>query len=146
MSTTLRMAAAMLLAMVPWAGRADDNARQAGDFTIYFNALTTDALPASQAQAYGLPHSARQGLVVVSVSHGSGAASTEVPATVTGTASTLLGAPVKLTFRNVDDGGHPSTLGTFTVPGPGTVRFDLMVRPEGGPATPLQFTHDYAGP
>ena len=122
---------------------AANGQQQVGDYTIYYNALSADALPAATMRTHGLTHSATQGLVVISVSRGNGANAVEVAAQVSGRAKTLLGKPLPLHFRNIDDNGSLSTLGSFTVPGTDTVRFELDVTPQGGPTTHLQFTHDY---
>lgn len=143
MRIALTFTIALAALALPLSSQADQGRQQVGDYTIYYNALAANALPSASMKTYGLQHSDRQGLIVISVSRGADAASVQVPAKVSGHASTLLGKAVPLKFRRIDDHGNLSTLGSFTVPGTGTVSFDLEVKPQGGPAAHLQFTHDY---
>lgn len=115
--------------------------RQAGDYTIYYNALSGADLPLVSTRAYGLRHTADQGLVTIAVNDRSGA---NVPLTVSGHASTLLGARVPIKIRYVNDGhGNHSVLVTFGVSSNQTLRFDLDVTPRGGTTTHLHFVHSY---
>jgi hypothetical protein len=97
-------------------------------------------LPAVAASNYKLPRSDTQGLLIIAVERNDGA---NVPAAVRGHAATLLGRSLPLQFRRVDENGSPSTLGTFTLPGSDTVRFDLDVTPQGGPTTHVQWVQDF---
>jgi hypothetical protein len=112
--------------------------QHSGDFVIRYNALTAAALPSAATIVYGLSRSNTQGVLIVTVERGG---RTGVPATVRGHAATLLGHAVALKFRSVDE--NASTLGTFTVPGNGSVRFDLDVTPQGGATTHIEFVQDF---
>jgi Domain of unknown function (DUF4426) len=143
MNRFLRFAPAVLLLFAACAACATDNVVQVGDVTIRYNALSADALPEASAKAYGLEHSAGQGLVNVLVSRdgdGSG-----VAAKVSGKAMTLLGAPVPIKFRIVNESGSQSYLGTFQVPGPGALHFVLSVTPVGEATQTIDFTQDFVG-
>lgn len=110
-----------------------------GAFVVRYNALPASALPATAAQRYGLAHSARQGLLNISVGRTEGATETAVPAEVRGHASTGSGTPVPVRFRTIDEGGGVSYLGTFRVPSSDTLRFDIDVTPQGGATQHVHF-------
>lgn len=138
-------APALLAACVLWAGIAQAGPGQVrGDgYTIHYNALSGDALPLVSTRTYGLRHSADQGLVTITVNAG-GAGGANVPFDAGGHASTLLGKPVPLTFRHVNDiHGNHSVLVVFDVSGGETVRFDLDVTPQDAATTHLHFIHSY---
>ncbi|HET6586815.1 MAG TPA: DUF4426 domain-containing protein [Oleiagrimonas sp.] len=117
---------------------------QSGQYTIHYNALSGDALPLASTRAYGLRHASDQGLVVIAVNKGDPDTGTNVPFGVSGHAATLLGKPVPLTFRHVDDGhDHHSVLVVFTVSSGETLRFDLDVTPQDAGTTHLHFVHSY---
>jgi Domain of unknown function (DUF4426) len=122
---------------------AADNVVQVGDVTIRYNALSADALPEASAKAYGLEHSAGQGLVNVLISRGGDESG--VAAKVSGKAMTLLGTPVAIKFRAVNESGSQSYLGTFAVPGPGALHFVLTVTPTGEATQTIDFTQDFVG-
>lgn len=118
---------------------------RAGHYTIYYNAFTGSDLPLASTRAYALRHAPDQGVVNITVTAGPADTSPNVAATVTGRATTLLGAPVHMTVRYVHDpAGNESALLTFTLSPPQTIRFTLDVTPRGGPTTRLVFVHSYA--
>ncbi len=144
-----RLAAlAALLACLCWPGMpgtAQAGEVQSGEYTIHYNALSGDALPLASTRAHGLRHASDQGLVTIAVNLGEPDTGANVPFRVSGHAVTLLGKPVPLAFRHVDDGhGNHSVLVVFDVPGSETLRFDLDVTPQGTSApTHLRFVHSY---
>lgn len=141
------MAACLLAGMfwlgMPGSAHASPGQVQSGKVTIYYNALSGNALPVQSTRAHGLRHAADQGIVVITASRGQGADSANVPITVSGQASTLLGHPVPLTFRHIDEHGNLSTLVVFDLSGAQTVRFDLTVTPQDAPTKHLHFMHNY---
>ena len=131
----------LALAMLPLAANAGETT--AGSYTIRYNALTANFLPQSTTDRLGIESSLHQGVINVTVLKGSGAAAASVSATVAGKASTLTGADIPIRFQRVADSGGESWIGSFDVPGNDTLRFDLEITPQGGPATQVQFTHDF---
>ncbi len=131
----------LALALLPLAANAGETT--AGAYTIRYNALTANFLPKTTTDRLGIESSLHQGVVNVTVLKGSGAAATSVPAQVTGKAATLTGTKVPIRFQRVTDRGGESWIGSFRVPGNDTLRFNLDVAPKGGPATHVQFTHDF---
>ncbi|MGB8635830.1 MAG: DUF4426 domain-containing protein [Rhodanobacteraceae bacterium] len=129
------------LAMTPLMAAAGETT--VGPYTIRYSALSSSFLPQATTDKLGIGRSLRQGVINVTVLEGQGAHASSVPAEVTGTAATLTGSRVAIRFRQINDDGGQSWIGTFTVPGNDTLRFDLDVTPQGGPATHVQFTHDY---
>ena len=139
-------ALAFFTACALWAGIAQAGPGQVrGDgYTIHYNALNGNALPLVSTRAHNLRHSADQGLVIITVNTGDADTGANVPFDASGHAATLLGKPVPLTFRHVNDiHGHHSVLVVFTVSGGETVRFDLDVTPQDASATHLHFIHSY---
>jgi hypothetical protein len=117
--------------------------QRAGDYTIRYNALSAAALPEASAKAYGLAHEASQGLLNVMVARNEDDAS--MAATVEGSARTLLGASVPIVFREVNEGGNVSYLGSFRIPTNGTLHFTLKVKPAGASTETVDFTQDFQG-
>ncbi|MBB3227352.1 hypothetical protein FHW69_001975 [Luteibacter sp. Sphag1AF] len=114
---------------------------RSGEVVVRYNALPTANLPAESARRYGLVRSQDQGLVIVAVSRASDDG--DVAATVSGRASTLIGSPVPVTFRRVEESGSVSWLGTFQVPSPGALRFSLDVTPTGAATQHVEFVQDF---
>lgn len=124
--------------------RAAPGQVRADGYTIYYNALSGDALPLASTRAHGLRHTSDQGLVTIAVNSGQGDTGSNVPLTVSGHAATLLGHPVPIKVRYIDDRrGNHSALVTFNVISNETVRFVLDVTPRGGSTTRLRFVHSY---
>lgn len=135
--TWLLLVAALCLPLVATAGE-----KTSGAYTIHYNALPTRSLPAESAARYDLAREPNQGMLIVTVLDDSG----NTPAKVTGHASTLTGEEVAIAFHSVAAGSSMSTLGTFTIPGSGTLRFELEVTPRDGKATKLRFVQDFVVP
>lgn len=114
-----------------------------GPYTIHYNALSSNFLPQATTDKLGIGRSLNQGVLNITVLKGDGAKASSVPSQVTGSVATLTGHRLVIDFQQVIDSGGESWIGTFTVPGNDTLRFDLDVAPEDGPATKIQFTHDY---
>lgn len=136
--------ACLLWLGLPGSALANPGTVQSGHYTIHYNALSGDALPLASTRAYGLRHASDQGLVIIAVNKGDPDTGANAPFSVSGHAATLLGKPVPLAFRHVDDGhGHHSALVVFTVSGGETLRFDLAVTPQDAGTTHLRFVHSY---
>lgn len=118
---------------------------RSGDVTIYYNALSGNALPKTSTDAYGIRHALDQGLVIIAASRGVGSHAVNVPLTVHGKATTLLGRKIKLRFHAINEDGNLSTLATFDIGAHETVTFDISVTTPDGVTTPLHFTHTYPG-
>ncbi|MGA7297731.1 MAG: DUF4426 domain-containing protein [Rhodanobacteraceae bacterium] len=129
------------LAMTPLMAAAGETT--VGPYTIRYSALSSSFLPQVTTDKLGIGRSLHQGVINITVLKGQGAHASSVPARVTGTASTLTGSRIAITFKQINDDGGQSWIGTFTVPGNDTLRFDLEVTPQGASATRVQFTHDY---
>jgi hypothetical protein len=135
-----RPLAVLFLALATCAVARADEVRTS-NFVIRYNALSADGLPAASAKAQGLAHTPEQGLLNVSVSRIDNDAS--VPASVKGKVTTLTGAPVPLAVRAVTTGDITTYLGTFTVPGSGSLHFALDVTPQGGATEHIEFNQDF---
>lgn len=131
---------ALCLASVAMAGSV-----RSGEVTIYYNALSGNDLPKASTDAYGLRHAADQGIVIIAASRGNGSNAINVPVTVTGTATTLLGRKIRLRFHAINENGELSTLATFDIGDHETVNFEITVTTADRATTPLHFTHAYPG-
>lgn len=134
--------AAALLAVMPL--RAADAVR-GGGYVVYYSAVAAADIPASVAASHQLPRTANAVVVDISVMKGLDAArGTPVAARVAGHATTLLGKPLPLRFREVRDaGGMVYYLATLRVTRPDTLRFALRVTPVGAAPIEVDFSRDF---
>lgn len=144
MKSILALVAALALAAGPSATVA--GLAHGGGFSIRYNALASNALPANAVAALGLPHSARQGMVNVVVRRGKGYTAPAVNAQIGGYATTSAGARLPIRFRTIRDSNGVSYLGAFKVPGTDTLRFDLDVTPQGAATQHLHFKQSFLVP
>lgn len=137
-----KMALATLLALFCGAAHAEQYV-ESGEYVVHYMALQTSDLSPAVARAYGLTRSSGRVLVMVNTQRGalSGAA---VAAQVTGQARNLTGVRKPLEFRQVTDGDAIYALATAPVANLETLRFELVVQPEGdGPVIPVQFSRKF---
>lgn len=134
--------AAALLAVMPL--RAADAVR-GGGYVVYYSAVAAADIPASVAASHQLPRTANAVVVDISVMKGPDAArGTPVTARVAGHATTLLGKPLPLRFREVRDAdGMVYYLATLRVTRPDTLRFILRVTPAGAAPIEVDFSRDF---
>lgn len=114
-----------------------------GEYNIRYNAFTANYLPDAVIDELGIAATRAQGVVNITVLTTHGELASTVPAKVSGTATTLTGQVVDIRFQRIRDAGGESWLGTFQVPGTGTIRFEVSVTPQGSDARHVSFTQDY---
>ncbi len=103
-----------------------------GDYTIHYNAFTTDALQPAVARAYGITRSKSRVLVNVSVlKRVLGTTGRPVSADVTARAINLNNQLKDIAMRKVDENGAIYYLGEVTVDHGETLTFIIEVSPEG---------------
>ncbi|UXI69347.1 DUF4426 domain-containing protein [Tahibacter amnicola] len=133
------------LAALPATSRAEQLQRFDG-YVVHYNAFTADQLAAEVAAAYKFQRSRRQGLVNITVQREKGAGEIEpVAATVTGTATNLVGQRTVLVMREIKEDGAIYYLGEFPVSGTDTLRFSIDVAPaDSSKRHTLTFTQNFA--
>ena len=143
--TIAALAAALLLLLlcIPRAAAAGQSERF-GNYVVYYSALSTDMLTPEVARAQGLVRSSHEGLLNITIKRAAGdEGGTAVAGTVRGSAVNLSGQRVPIEFHEVKEAGAIYYLGTFPISGSDTLRFDLVVSPQGDVAHRLSFSRDY---
>ena len=142
-------------APVPTDGQAQmqqEASTRVGNVVVRANAIPTADLGEAVARQYGIERDAGTVMLLVGVRRDDGNGNeTALPARVTAVAIDLLGKRQQLAMREVrsgDPGSGPGQgfidyVGTARVITPDTLRFDVEVVPEDGPAMELHFNRDF---
>jgi hypothetical protein len=132
MVTTMRytLASLMLLLLSPLA--VAENSAQFGDYTVYYNAFTSDTLQPSMARAYNITRSKNRGLLSISIVKKSlSPLGTPVRAKVSASVTNLTGQLKNIIIREVQDGTAVYYLSEFHVSHKEVLDFVLNIQPEG---------------
>ena len=106
------------------------------DYTVHYNALTTEILQPSVARAYGITRSKSRVLLNVSVlKKVMGTTGEPVAATVTARATNLNNQLKSIDMRKADDTGGIYYLGEVSVGNGEILHFHIEVTPEGSDET-----------
>ena len=109
-----------------------ENSQDFGDYTIYYNAFTSDSLQPSMARAYNITRSKNRGLLSISVLKKSlSPLGTPVKASVKASATNLTGQLKNIVIREVDDGTSVYYLSEFHISHREVLDFVLDVQPNG---------------
>ncbi|MFC5569730.1 DUF4426 domain-containing protein [Lysobacter yangpyeongensis] len=135
----------------PATAAPEEAVARSGDLTIRATAVPTSTLAAAVADRYGIARGDRTVLLLVGVRRGEAGQEVAVPAKITATATNLSGQRQAIALRELRSGDPTSGsgaelldyIGTLDTDLPDTLRFELMVVPEGGTATPLQFSREF---
>lgn len=141
MSRKLPLLCAILaFSIFPFSSHAEQS-RTFGDYTIHYNALSTDALQPAVARAYGITRSKSRVLVNVSVlKQVMGTTGRPVTAEVSARAINLNNQLKTIAMRKVEDNGGIYYLGEVTVDHGETLTFIIDVSPENtGKAHTIEF-------
>jgi hypothetical protein len=142
-------------APVPTDGQAQmqqEASTRVGNVVVRANAIPTAGLGEAVARQYGIERDAGTVMLLVGVRRDDGnGGETALPARVTAVAIDLLGKRQQLAMREVrsgDPGSSPGQgfidyVGTARVIAPDTLRFDIAIAPQGGPAMELHFNRDF---
>lgn len=110
---------------------AAQNFQDFDTFRVRYSALPTDRLLADVASVYGITRSARRGLLNIAVQrNAAGNSSDPIRSALSGTATSLGGQRVTLTFREIAEDGAVYYISEFPVSPPDTYRFEIKVTPE----------------
>lgn len=103
-----------------------------GDYTVHYNAFTSDSLQPAVAKAYGITRSKNRGLLSISILKKSlSPMGTPVKAKVSAEANNLTGQWKEIEVREVDDGGSVYYLSEFRVAHKELLTFKIQATPEG---------------
>ena len=103
-----------------------------GDYTVHYNAFTSDTLQASVAEAYHITRSKNRGMFTVSVMKKSDDANgVSVRANIIASASNLTGQFRQFDVREIDDGNSIYYISVFHVAHEELLDFVLQIQPEG---------------
>lgn len=107
-----------------------ENSEQFGDYTVYYNAFTSDSLQPSMARAYNITRSKNRGLLSISVLKKSlSPLGTPIKANVKANATNLTGQLKNIIIREVDDGTSVYYLSEFHISHREVLDFTLEVQP-----------------
>jgi hypothetical protein len=103
-----------------------------GEYTVHYNALTTDLIEPVVARAYGIVRSKRRALINVAVLRKiMGTAAQPIKADVSATATNLSDQLQTIDIRELVDDGAIYYIGELPVDHAETLNFTLEVTPEG---------------
>ena len=132
---SLMLAAVALIACWPFQAAAEQSVAF-DDYTVHFNALTTEILQPSVARAYGITRSKSRVLLNVSVlKKVMGTTGQPVPATVTARATNLNNQLKNIDMRKASDAGGIYYLGELSVGNGEILHFHIEVTPAGSEET-----------
>lgn len=115
---------------------ATESSRDIGDYTIHFNAITTDQLTAEVAANYGIARSRNRALLNVSVVQNTPSNDvTSVRAEVTATATNLSAQLRNLSIREIADNDAVYYIAETAITNAETLVFTINVTPEGSDET-----------
>lgn len=135
----------ILLLCIPWPLLAEQMV-SAGPYRLHYIAMATTELTPEIARQYGVSRSARRGLLVLNLQHVD-APLTSLPATVSGSIRNLIGQDRLGEFRQVQEQDAIYSIAEFRFSHLETMRFDLMVQPEGSRVqVPLKFSQQFFTP
>lgn len=116
---------------------------RSGDVTIRATAMPTASLSAEIASRYGIERRDHTVMLLIGVRKGEDAQETALPATITATTTNLSGQRRSIALRELRSEGLLDYVGTVEVSLPDTLRFDLVVVPEDGASSTLQFSREF---
>ena len=114
---------------IPEAAVAAESSAVFGEYTVFFNALSTDEVPADVAQSVGIVRARNRALLNVSVRHNE--RNEAVEATVEVAAENLTGQLKNMTMRKVEQGDAIYYLGEVSVANRETLIYTISVTPSG---------------
>ena len=115
---------------------------RSGDVAVHAEVVRTAHLNPAMAQRYGIARSDDGTMLIVSVRKGPEGRETSPPATVTARYTDLQGQSHNVALHAADTGNLVDQIGTFDIAAPDTLRFDVVVVPEGAAPMHLQFVRE----
>jgi hypothetical protein len=122
--------AALWAALLP--GALAERSQDFGEYVVHFNALNTNFIAPEVAGNYGVRRSPQQALLNIAVLRKVLDTTGEpVVAAVSGSVSNLTGQTTPISAREIREGNAIYYIDTFRVNNEETLRFDLVVKPQG---------------
>jgi hypothetical protein len=123
---------AMAIAALFVMSTAQASSQVFGDYTVHYNAFTTDTLQPSMAEAYNIVRSKNRGMFTLSVMKKDLAPEGKpVRANVIASASNLTGQFRKFNVREIEDGNTIYYISVFHVAHEEMLDFNIQIQPEG---------------
>jgi len=113
---------------------ADQNSRQFGDYTVYYNTLSTDILPAEVASAYGITRSRNRAMLNITLVETAEDGGHGIPVRArvnAATVHTLTNRYREITMQEITDGDAVYYIGTFPVRDEDRFQFQINIEPRG---------------
>ncbi|MFV2056121.1 MAG: DUF4426 domain-containing protein [Thiohalomonadales bacterium] len=127
--------AIMMLGSPIYAASSDNistKLKEFGDYTVHFNAFSSDTLQPKMAQAYGITRSKNRGILSISILKKSGELiGTPVKAQITATANNLTGQMKDIPLREINDAGAIYYVSEFRVSHKEMLNFTVEAKPVG---------------
>jgi hypothetical protein len=124
------LVAALTLLLLP-AMSMGENSTSNKDYTVHHNAIKTDFLSPTIAQAYGIQRSKFRGMVNISIIKNiEGTTGKAVPAEIAIQAKNLLGVPKQLDLREIREDQAIYYIADFPITDGEIVTFKLQATPE----------------
>ena len=120
----------LLLALPGWVSA--EQSMTFGEYTVHYNAFTSDLLQAEVAKRYGISRSKGKGVINISVLKKTEAGTVPVKAVVSATAANLSAQLRTINLREITEKDSVYYIGEFAVNNEETLKFTLQVTPEGG--------------
>lgn len=114
---------------------ATESSLDVGEFTIHFNAITTDQLTPEVASTYGIVRSQNRAMLTISVIRNDTPGPIAAPAEVTATATNLSGQLRNLAMREIAESNAIYYIGETVITNAETLIFTIQVTPEGSNRT-----------
>lgn len=102
-----------------------------GDYQVHYIVINTTALDPGVAKQYRINRSGTNALINISILKQQSGPPKGVPASITGTATNLVGQLRELGFREVREGPAVYYLATLQVPREEMIQFDIRIQPSG---------------
>lgn len=123
--------AGILMMTLPWVGQAE-NSQDFGDYVVHFIALSTTDLSPAVTREYDIKRSKNRGMINIAVLQKVlGTTGAPVAAEISASATNLTGQKRAIGLREIREGTAIYYIGEFPITHEETLRFSVLVKPEG---------------
>ena len=132
LGTSFFTALIFLLSSPLYAASTESKTTKFGDYTVHYNAFSSDMLQPKMAKAYGITRSKNRGILSISILKKSDELiGTSVKAQITATANNLTGQMKEISLREIDDSGSIYYVSEFRVAHKEMLNFTVEAKPTG---------------